>query len=209
MCAREDSAFAKSSHRDASRSPPFIIVVVERVVQQLMEPGMRRPPSPPAGWRSIRPWNRLTLHVREITPVSVTFILSSSIALRTWEDSDELDDSDHASPSQHKPPVKPLSMSELLRKGLAVKVNNAPWQTVVMHIDDDADTEAIVILYGLHPARTYDVELALVATDDSIRGKVSTEAACGTFLPPPNLTPSPLTYPSIRTPRYRRRPRGR
>jgi len=74
-------------------------------------------------------------------------------------------------------------MSELLGKGLAVKINNAPWQRVVMHIDDDADTEAIVILYGLHPARTYDVELALVATEDLIRGKVSTEAASGMLLP--------------------------
>lgn len=48
-----------------------------------------------------------------------------------------------------------------------------------MHIDDDADSEAIVILYGLHPARTYDIELALVAGEESIRGKISTEAASG------------------------------
>ena len=72
-------------------------------------------------------------------------------------------------------------MSDLLGRGLAVKINNTPWQRVVMHIDDDADTEAIIILYGLHPARTYDVELALVATEESIRGKVSTEAAPGMF----------------------------
>lgn len=145
---------------------------------------MRRPPSPPAGWRSIRPWNRLTLHVREITPVSVTFILSSSIALRTWDDAsgDDFEDSDHAGPSQLPPPklpMKPISMSELLGKGLAVKVNNAPWQRVVMHIDDDADVEAIVILYGLHPARTYDVELALVAGEETIRGKISTDVVEG------------------------------
>lgn len=70
-------------------------------------------------------------------------------------------------------------MSELLGKGLAVKVNNAPWQRVVMHIDDDADIEAIVILYGLHPARTYDVELALVAGEETIRGKISTDGASG------------------------------
>lgn len=139
----------------------------------------RAPPSPPAGWRSIRPWNRLTLHVREITPVSATFILSSSIGLRTWDDADDCDDSDHAGPSQPRHPLKALSMSELLGKGLAVKVNNSPWQRVVMHIDDDVDSEAIVILYGLHPARTYDIELALVAGEETIRGKISTDAASG------------------------------
>jgi hypothetical protein len=165
----------------------FTIIAIECLAERSvasvsgMEPGMRPPPSPPAGWRGIRPWHRLTLHVREITPVSATFILSSSIALRTWEDSDGFEYSDHAGPSQPKRSTKPLSMSDLLGKGLAVKINNAPWQRVVMHIDDDADTEAIVILYGLHPARTYDVELALVATEESIRGKVSTEAVSGMF----------------------------
>lgn len=162
--------------------------------------GMRRPPSPPAGWRNIRPWNRLTLHVREITPVSVTFILSSSIALRTWDDAsgEDFEDSDHAGPSQLPPPklpTKPILMSELLGQGLAVKVNNAPWPSVVMHIDDDTDVEAIVILYGLHPARTYDVELALVAGEETIRGKISTDVPSGKpYSFPPSLGNALLSW---------------
>lgn len=50
-----------------------------------------------------------------------------------------------------------------------------------MHIDDDADVEATVILYGLHPARTYDVELALVAGEETMRGKISTEGGSGEY----------------------------
>jgi hypothetical protein len=145
-----------------------------------MSATIRGPPSPHAGWKSIRPWNRLTLHVREITPVSATFILSSSLALRVWDDAEDLEEPDNAGPSQPaKPPMKPLSMSELLRKGLAVKVNSAPWQKVVMHIDDDTDMEAIVILYGLLPACQYDIELALVAGEETIRGKIITEDHSG------------------------------
>lgn len=78
--------------------------------------------------------------------------------------------------------MKPLSMSELLRKGLAVKLNNAPWPKVVMHIDDDADMEAIVILYGLHPSRQYDIELALVASEEAIRGQIVTEPTSSQYM---------------------------
>ncbi|KAF8327230.1 uncharacterized protein EI90DRAFT_3018291 [Cantharellus anzutake] len=44
-----------------------------------------------------------------------------------------------------------------------------------MHIDDDTDEDALVILYGLLPAREYEIELAIASGEDSIRGKITTE----------------------------------
>lgn len=141
---------------------------------------LRRPPSPPPGWQSVNPWTpRLALHVREITSVSVTFILTSTIPNHI-EEPDPEDGRHRAGPSQPAASrISALSISDLLGKGLAVKVNNVPWQRVVMHIDDDADEEAIVILYGLMPARQYEIELGLVAGDETIRGKVMTEENSG------------------------------
>src|SRR5258708_3667458 len=142
---------------------------------------MRRPPSPPAGWQSVRPWMpRLSLTVKEITPVSVTFVLSCASPVNL-SDEDFVDEtgtsSDHrAGPSRPREIIeRPPSISEYLGKGLAVKVNDAPWQRVVMHIDDDMDDAALVILYGLLAAREYEIELAVAAGEDSIRGKVTTE----------------------------------
>ena len=135
---------------------------------------MRRLPSPPAGWQSVRPWiPRLSLTVKEITPVSVTFVLSCALPANL---SDEDFEDEAGSSSDHRAgPSRPPSISECLGKGLAVKVNDTPWQRVVMHIDDDMDEDALVILYGLLPAREYEVELAVAAGEDSIRGKVTTE----------------------------------
>ncbi|KAG9073719.1 hypothetical protein FRC06_011188, partial [Ceratobasidium sp. 370] len=129
---------------------------------------VRIPDTPPPGWHSIQPWApRLSLYVHEITSVSVTFVLScrhsnndNDVALGLVE---ELGGAD----VKHK-------ISDVLGKGLAVKVNGTPWQRVVMHVDEESDEEAVVILYGLMPAKSYEIELSVVA-GESIKGNLTTE----------------------------------
>ncbi|EMD34772.1 hypothetical protein CERSUDRAFT_125326 [Gelatoporia subvermispora B] len=134
-------------------------------------------------WHSIRPWRpTLTLSVREITSVSVTFILSSlfgwdaahtessgtSLGLTSSEDDDQdLDSSGDSAQTQ--------IVSDVLAKGLSVKVNGAPWQRVLMKVDDEND-EAVIILFGLLPGRQYDVELGILPGERSIRSHVTTDA---------------------------------
>jgi hypothetical protein len=40
-------------------------------------------------------------------------------------------------------------------------VNGAPWQRVLIRVDDATD-EAGVVVYGLMPERQYDIDLALL-----------------------------------------------
>ncbi|OCH93960.1 hypothetical protein OBBRIDRAFT_723897, partial [Obba rivulosa] len=136
-------------------------------------------------WHSVRPWRpTLTLSVREITSVSVTFILSSlfagpdathpepslaSLGLSSSDDDDQDPDSSADSSQSH-------IVSDVLAKGLSVKVNGAPWQRVLMKVDDEAD-EAVIILFGLLPGRQYDVELGILPGERSIRGQVTTADA--------------------------------
>ncbi|KZT61677.1 hypothetical protein CALCODRAFT_479714 [Calocera cornea HHB12733] len=56
-------------------------------------------------------------------------------------------------------------MSQTLTNGLAISLNNVPWQKVLVHIDEETDDEAIVVLYGLFPGRRYDVEVGVVRGD--------------------------------------------
>jgi len=53
-------------------------------------------------------------------------------------------------------------MSQTLTNGLAISLNSVPWQKVLVHIDEETDDEAIVVLYGLFPGRRYDVEVGIV-----------------------------------------------
>lgn len=134
---------------------------------------VRIPDAPPPGWHSVQPWApRLSLYVHEITSVSVTFILScrhtndslsaSDVAVELEEElGGKLEDVKH-------------KISDVLGKGLAVKVNGSPWQRVVMHVDEESDEEAVVILYGLMPAKSYEIELSVVA-GESIKGNLTTE----------------------------------
>ncbi|KAI0944890.1 hypothetical protein AcV7_001572 [Taiwanofungus camphoratus] len=131
-------------------------------------------------WHSIRPWRpTLNLTVREITSVSVTFILSSpytenpelSLASLGLSSSDD-DEMDNLSADASQAQI----VSDVLSKGLSVKVNGIPWQRVLMRIDDDAD-EAVIILFGLMPGRQYDVELGVVPGERSVRGQITTETA--------------------------------
>ncbi|KAI0766278.1 hypothetical protein BC629DRAFT_1539022 [Irpex lacteus] len=130
-------------------------------------------------WHSIRPWRpTLSLLVREITSVSATFILSSPLgsdssssepslaSLGITNDSDD-DIEQDAGGRQIQ------IVSDVLSKGLSVKVNGTPWQRVLMKIDDEAD-EAVIILFGLMPGRQYDVELGIVPNEKILRGQITT-----------------------------------
>ena len=136
-------------------------------------------------WHSIRPWRpSLSLTVREITSVSATFILSSPLvssdsaaverslaSLGITNDSDE-DDSAAEGSGSSRGGVQ--IVSDVLSKGLSVKVNGTPWQRVLMKIDDEAD-QAVIILFGLMPNRQYDIELGIVP-NESMRSQITTGA---------------------------------
>lgn len=142
-------------------------------------------------WHSIRPWRpSLALSVREITSVSVTFILSSPYSaadsLRSSPASSDdgydpgahpqpdgdSDDSDSASDAGNAP-AQPQVVADVLNKGLSVKVNGIPWQRVLIRMDDEVD-EAVIILFGLMPGRQYDVELGVMPRERSMRGLITT-----------------------------------
>jgi hypothetical protein len=129
------------------------------------------------------PSSRFALAVREITSVSATFILSADPGLSdfAWDDEDEEENSEHSSGSASGSRKRVDDASEpstrvvpdALAKGLSVLVNGAPWQRVLMRIDDAAD-EAIIIIYGLMPGRQYDIELGVTPGDEPVRGQVTT-----------------------------------
>ncbi|GLB39044.1 hypothetical protein LshimejAT787_0602060 [Lyophyllum shimeji] len=141
-------------------------------------------------WHSIRPWSPpLALTVREVTSVSVTFILSShvtdvhgdleplaALGLNAAEDEGEKEQAEDGDSSQSLEPKKKSIISDALAKGLSVDVNGSPWQRVFIRIEDGAD-EAVIIIYGLMPGREYDVKLGLVQGDSNgtIRQQVMTE----------------------------------
>ena len=149
-------------------------------------------------WHSVRPWHpTLSLTVREITSVSVTFILSSpysandpqstdlaSLGLSSSDDDDQSRDSASTADTAQGQVV-----SDILAKGLSVKVNGTPWQRVILKMDDVLD-EAIIILYGLMPARQYDVELGILPAEASVRSQITT-GALFLFLSLPPLCNNP------------------
>lgn len=137
-------------------------------------------------WHSIRPWRpSLSLAVREITSVSATFILSSPLvssdsaaveqSLASLGITNDEDDESIAGGSGSSRGVQ--IVSDVLAKGLSVKVNGTPWQRVLMKIDDEAD-QAVIILFGLMPGRQYDIELGIVPNESTLRGQITT----GTFM---------------------------
>lgn len=136
-------------------------------------------------WHSIRPWRpTLSLSVREITSVSATFILSSPLAAAhsnsTDQEHDDFADNDDFSSTPNGSLLESSNrptqiISEVLSKGLSVKVNGTPWQRVLMKIDEVTD-EAVIILFGLMPARQYDIELGIVPGDHTLRGQFTTGA---------------------------------
>ncbi|KAI0702050.1 hypothetical protein C8T65DRAFT_831200 [Cerioporus squamosus] len=156
-------------------------------------------------WHSVRPWHpTLSLSVREITSVSVTFILASpysahdsanpdlaSLGLSSSDDDDQSRDSASTADTSHSQVV-----SDILTKGLSVKVNGTPWQRVILRMDDMLD-EAIIILYGLMPSRQYDVELGILPGEASVRSQITTdtELRSDTALPEPLSDQTPASSP--------------
>ncbi|OJA21410.1 hypothetical protein AZE42_01927, partial [Rhizopogon vesiculosus] len=150
-------------------------------------------PSSSSSWHSIRPWTpHLILTVREITSVSATFILSSSLSAPAEdipEDTAEHEHNDLEFPiDDNEAPYSTLDattrgiIADALSgsKGLSVSVNGSPWQRVLIRLHDPLD-EAVIIIYGLMPGRQYDVDLGLVqgGQASSIRRQVVTEEADG------------------------------
>ncbi|KAJ3811688.1 hypothetical protein F5876DRAFT_39127 [Lentinula aff. lateritia] len=152
----------------------------------------------PSRWSSIRPWiPPLSLSVREITSVSVTFVLSAvtsdqnsetdlSLAGLGLSAEDMLDDEDVAddedTSTSELDAKKPLSVvSSALNGGLSVEVDRSSWRRVFIRIDDKAD-EAVIIVYGLLPGRQYEIVLELVqgGHTNSIRQRVTTEGVDST-----------------------------
>lgn len=154
-------------------------------------------------WHSIRPWSpRLALLVREITSVSATFILSSSLSEPPNGNSSEkthgpvlspasmdraIDGTEHDPADDHESPdseevsgatqPRELIISNALARGLSVNVNGSPWQRVLIRIDDKVD-EAVIIIYGLMPGRQYDIDMGLVQGGPgglNLRRQVTTE----------------------------------
>jgi hypothetical protein len=142
-------------------------------------------------WQIIRPWApSLCLAVREITSVSATFILSSTLSDRESDpslasrgliaaaDSEESDlqetepvASSSAIPSSlcstNEESLKSQTRSftaDALANGLAVTVNGSPWPRAFIRIDEQSD-EAVIIVYALMPGRQYDVELGPIPND--------------------------------------------
>lgn len=146
-------------------------------------------------WHSIRPWRpTLSLSVREITSVSATFVLSSPLAtvdsstdplLASLEldgdvEDEARDETLDGNAGSHDTDSAVVTrstqiISDVLSKGLSVKVNGTPWQRVLMKIEDVSD-EAIIILFGLMPGRQYDIELGIVPGENTIRGQITTGA---------------------------------
>jgi hypothetical protein len=128
-------------------------------------------------WHMIRPWSRrISLQVREVTSVSVTFILRSSMGASRSEalaaigiESDE-----------EEQPARMPTISDALGRGLAVKVNGNHWQRVVVQVDDDEE-EAVVIVYGLVPRKKYEIGLGIVATDDTVSEDITTQSSQGVW----------------------------
>ncbi len=140
-----------------------------------------------ASWHAIRPGHpSLCLSVREITSVSVTFVLSSpysthdpdvslaSLGLSSSDDEDEASTST-ASTSVTHPDHSPI-VADIINHGFSVKVNGTSWRKVIVSKDDVVD-EAIIIVHGLMPARQYDVELGITPGESTVRGQITTGAS--------------------------------
>jgi hypothetical protein len=138
-------------------------------------------------WRIIRPWApSLRLAVREITSVSATFILSSSLSDRESDPSlasrgliaaaEDLQETEPVASSSAIPSswnstnegsLKSQTRSfiaDALANGLSVTVNGSPWPRAFIRINEQSD-EAVIIVYALMPGRQYDVELGLIPND--------------------------------------------
>jgi hypothetical protein len=145
----------------------------------IMPPISHEPPNSASSsnWHTIRPWSsRLSLVVREITSVSATFILTSrpvdspeELAALGLDDPELFDDHDT------------LHSTDLLGRELAVKVNGAAWEKILVDVVEEGE-EAIIVLYGLMPGRHYEVEINVISgKDQPIRKHVVTDLESSKF----------------------------
>ncbi|KAF9239284.1 hypothetical protein BU15DRAFT_88073 [Melanogaster broomeanus] len=133
--------------------------------------------SSPSAWHTIRPWTpHFTLAVREITSVSATFILSSSLDARSGPDAEPEPELAIDTPNGTSNDAIASSrgiIADAISQGLSVDVNGSNWSRVFIHMNDHTD-EAIIVIYKLHPGRQYDIDLALVS-GGTMRKQVITE----------------------------------
>jgi hypothetical protein len=122
-------------------------------------------------WHSIRPWSRrFALFVKEITSVSVTLIISSTL--------NKLDDAEVSLASlalttlDNEETDARIATNSLF-ENLSVKVNNTVWQRFISRVDEEAD-EAVVIVFGLIPGRQYDIELGITPQEEWLRSQITT-----------------------------------
>lgn len=139
-------------------------------------------------WETIRPWlDRLSMQIKDLTSISATFVLTSA----THEDSDEWPSNGIIESSLFKAsvPVQGCSkhggdafklnrkpISPILDRGFTIKVNGLEWTNYFVNVEDDGD-EAVIILYGLRPGRSYDVEFVIEQTQVRDDGLLKTEFA--------------------------------
>lgn len=135
-------------------------------------------------WQAIRPWApSLCLSVREITSVSVIFILSSTVSDREIDPSlasrgliaaaeeeespQETEPVASSSVVLHSPNEESTKsqtrsfIADAVANRLTVAVNGSPWPRAFIRIDEQSD-EAVIIVYALMPGRQYDIELSLM-----------------------------------------------
>jgi hypothetical protein len=148
----------------------------------------------PSSWHGVRPWApSLSLSVREITSVSATFILSSTVSDREVDPSlasrgfiaaaegdpqVEKSDSTSSSSSTNEALKDHSFIANALAEGLSVTVNGSPWPRAFVRIDEQSD-EAVIIIYALMPGRQYDIELALIPNNNAtnLNRQITTEGS--------------------------------
>jgi predicted nucleic acid-binding Zn-ribbon protein len=127
----------------------------------------------------------LSLAVREITSVSVTFALAAASSdgdpsLASLGIIEEAVEAEHVEDAQETQDTKKSGRRSLvsgaLASGLSVEVDGQPWRRVLIRVDDKND-EAVIVIYGLMPGRQYDIILALVRAGqkNSLHRQVLTE----------------------------------
>ena len=133
-------------------------------------------------WHSIRPWiRRFALSVNQVSSVSATFTLKAALTAKldpTLESllEDEQDEAPFPPPDHPASAPDHRAVSDALTQGISVKVNSAPWQRVLLRVDEKSD-EAIIIVFGLMPGRQYDVELGITHRQEPLRTLITTDDA--------------------------------
>ncbi|KAF9041190.1 hypothetical protein BJ165DRAFT_1331525, partial [Panaeolus papilionaceus] len=152
-------------------------------------------------WHSIRPWTpALSLLVREITSVSATFVLGSTLHINDDNSSSSSRTSAKESARRRRKPTNSV-VADALSKGLSVTVNGAAWPRAFIRINEELD-EAVIIIYALMPGRQYDIELELApgVHAPSLHRQVTTAEEAHTDPESPSLENSTTSSDPLSTP---------